>query len=228
MRKAIRKHLNEVKSIISKSYKTNKPVKREIKHFSPGGRKTLPNGHPIQKGGFVKECEDNKNKFTHLNHEYLFNERFELIEAIHTQQYGLAGHRGGIITFSNDVNALSINKNEILSWFSAKIKTINNRLFAKSQLGRLTDKFNLEPEKEFDARTVEGYIGAFSAGNFFLGKYIGDHSKCFDERSLSIEINGISSDALMYFAEEVALAFNQETILVKNMNISKIFLITRR
>lgn len=224
----MRKCLNEAKSIICKPFKANKPMKREIKYFSPDGRKTLPNGHPIQKGGFVKECEDNKNKFTHLNHEYLINERFELIEAIHTQQYGLAGHRGGIITFSNDVDALSVNKNEIINWFSAKIKTINNRLFAKSTLGRLADKFNIEPEKEFDAQTVEGYIGAFSVGNFFSGKYIGDHSKCFDERSLSVEINGISSDALMYFSEEVALAFNQETILVKNMNISKIFLVTRR
>ncbi len=90
---------------------------------------------------------------------------------------------------------------------------------------RLADKFNIEPEKEFDARTVEGYIGAFSVGNFFSGKYVGDHSKCFDERSLSIEINGISSDALMYFAEEVALEFNQETILVKDLNINKIFLV---
>ncbi len=225
MSKEMRKYIDEVKDIINETFKTNKPMKREIKYFSPDGRKTLPNGHPIQKGGFIKECKDNQDKFKHSNFEYLINERFELAEAIHPQQYGLADYRGGIIIFSTDINALSINKNKIVNWFKQKIKTIKNRLFAKSKLSRLVKKYNLEPEKKVDKRDVDDYIGAFSVGNFFSGRYIGDNSKVFDENSLSIEINGISSDALIYFAEEVAMEFNQETVLVKDLNLNKIFLV---
>ncbi len=40
------------------------PIKfGEIKYFHPSGRTTLPDGHPIQKGGFIHECSVNSNSF---------------------------------------------------------------------------------------------------------------------------------------------------------------------
>jgi hypothetical protein len=74
---------------------------------------------------------------------------------------------------------------------------------------------------------IDDYIGAFSIGNFFSGRYIGDNGKVFDESSLSIEINGISSKGLIYLAEEIAREFNQETVLVKDLNSNKIFLVNQ-
>ena len=35
----------------------------EIRYFSPEGHTKIPNGHPLQKAGFLKDCIDNKNKF---------------------------------------------------------------------------------------------------------------------------------------------------------------------
>lgn len=35
----------------------------EIRYFHPSGRIALPNGHPIQKGGFLRECRINSNSF---------------------------------------------------------------------------------------------------------------------------------------------------------------------
>lgn len=49
----------------------------------------------------------------------------------------------------------------------------------------------------------------------------------FDETSLSIEVNGISSNGLIYLAEEVAREFNQETVLVKDLNLNTIFLVNQ-
>jgi len=77
------------------------------------------------------------------------------------------------------------------------------------------------------SETVDDYIGAFSIGNFFSGRYIGDNKKVFNESSLTIEINGISSKGLIYLAEEIAREFNQETVLVNDLNQNKIFLVNQ-
>jgi hypothetical protein len=55
----------------------------EIKYFSPDGRKTVPNGHYIQKAGFIKECVENSKKFKTENYQFLIREDFEIVEEIH-------------------------------------------------------------------------------------------------------------------------------------------------
>ena len=47
------------------------------------------------------------------------------------------------------------------------------------------------------------YIGAYSVGNFFKGKYVGDNGEMFNDKSLSIEINGLSSESLLKLASRV-------------------------
>jgi hypothetical protein len=197
---------------------TNKYTIKEIKYFSTNGD-TLPNGHQIQKAGFIKECNDNSDKFKIANFQYFISKTFELVEALHPEQYGLADYRGGIITFSTDVNAVEFDTNKIINFFKKVYKSIYNRFFAKSKVNNVINKYNDE--------NVEEYIGAFSIGNFFSGRYIGDSGKMFDEKSLSVEINGISTKALFYFAEEIAKEFEQETVLVKDLNADKIFLVDK-
>jgi hypothetical protein len=107
-----------------------------------------------------------------------------------------------------------------------KIKSLKNRLFSKSKLSKVINTFN-STEKKLGDSVVDDYIGAFSIGNFFSGRYIGDNEKVFDESSLSIEINGISTNGLMYLAEEIAKEFDQETVLVKDLNVNKIYLMNQ-
>ena len=60
-------------------------------------------------------------------------------------------------------------------------------------------------------------------GNFFKGKYVGDNGEMYNERSLAIEINGLSSKSLLKVAEMIAQEFMQETVLVKDLNRNKIY-----
>ena len=47
----------------------------------------------------------------------------------------------------------------------------------------------------------------------------------YDENSQTIEVNGISSEGLIFLAEEICKEFQQETVLVKDLNLNKIFLV---
>lgn len=145
--------LNELRTLIKQIIKEERNSKRdfevvEVKYFSPSGIKSIPNGHPIQKGGFIKECVDNSKKFKVDNFQYLIKANFEITEAIHPIQYGLSDYRGGIVIFSTDVNSLEISKNKLFNWFLKKGKTIINRFLSKSKLNKIITKFNLKGDKK--------------------------------------------------------------------------------
>ena len=153
-------------SLMAKLHKRN-PA-REIKYFHPTGG-SMPNGHPIQRGGFIHECQVNM-------------DAYELDETVHPKQYAPAGCRGGIITFSTDV---------------------------------------VGPLNDFSDKC----IGSFSVGSFFKGYYVGDNGKVYDERSVSVEVNGLSSKSLFELAELLCKEFSQKTVLVKNFNTNKMYLV---
>lgn len=133
-----------------------------------------------------------------------------LIEGISPDQYGLDKYKGGCIVFSTDVN---VGKNTIIKWFKNKWKSLMNR-FKKDK--KLTDIISKIKD-----------IGAFSIGNFFKGRYI-SNGKTFDEKSTSIEVLGIPSEILIRLATEIAKAFKQETVLLKDYNTGKNLLIDQR
>ena len=206
-----------------------KPVKTykwvEIKYFSPtDSRNILPDMHPLSKGGFLKECYDNASSFLIDNCQFVIANNGTISEAIHPNQYGLTDYRGGVIVFSTDVNALQVSRYAVINWLSQKFATMRNRLFRKSKLSSVVKRFNMTSDKRVGNSPVEDYVGAFSVGNFFSGHYLADNGKVFNEKSMSIEVNGVSSEALMYLAEEIAKEFHQETVLVKDLNVSKIYL----
>jgi|694.fasta_scaffold138071_2 hypothetical protein len=228
-----RKIENIVRRVLREFSNDKKYRINEIKYFSPNGIKKVPNGHQIQKAGFIKECFENSKKFKIGNNQYFINENFNIIEdftinerSVHPNQYGLSDYRGGMIIFSTEVNSLDVSENKIYNFLMKKIKSLKNRLFSKSKLSKVINTFN-STEKKLGDSVVDDYIGAFSIGNFFSGRYIGDNEKVFDESSLSIEINGISTNGLMYLAEEIAKEFDQETVLVKDLNVNKIYLMNQ-
>ena len=174
---------------------------REIKYFSTDGS-TMPNGIGYQRGNFIHECKVNAEKFI-------------LDEAIHDNQYGLSDYRGGVIVFSTDVNAVNLDKNKIYNKVKQILTTLNQRINTSKIAHKIINKFN---------KYNSEYIGAYSVGNAFKGKYVGDNGEEYDERSTTIEINGLSSDGLLRLAEMIARIFHQETVLVKDFNNMKIYL----
>ena len=190
---------------IEKLFESTNPKKafKEIKYFSRDGS-SMPNGSAIQRGGFLHECRMNK-------------EAFVIEEAIHDQQYGLGDYRGGIIVFSTTVNAVSLDKNKIKNKVKQILATIGQRFNASNISHKIVNKFNKYNE------TGE-YIGAYSVGNAFKGKYVGDNGEQFDERSITIEVGGLSTKGLLRLGEMIAKVFHQETVLIKDMNNFKFYL----
>lgn len=176
----------------------------EIKYFHPSGT-GMPNGCHYQRGGFLNECRINKNNFV-------------LDEGVHGEQYGMKNYRGGIIVFSTDINAVQLDGNKLLNKIRQLVATFNNRFNRGKKIHKAINKFN-----DIVADSEEG-IGAYSVGNFFKGKYVGDNGEMYSEKSLAIEINGLSSRNLLSFAELIAREFMQETVLVKDLNMNKVYL----
>lgn len=191
-----------VKEELDRSFSKRKHI-REVRYFHPSG-KTLPNGSNIQRGGFLNECRQNKNAYT-------------LDEGVHGEQYGLAKFRGGIITFSTDINAIQMSSNAFINKIKQTIETFKQRFGKDKLIHKVITKFNSNSEEE--------YIGAYSVGNFFHGRYVGDNGEMYNEKSLSVEVNGLSSRSLFRLAEYIAETFRQETVLVKDLNNGKIFLV---
>ena len=196
---------NRLKQVITESIRkiiseTNHANWTEVKYFHPQ-RQTMPNGSHYQRGGFIQECRENQNSFI-------------LDEGVHGNQYGMAKYRGGIIVFSTDVNAVELDKNKIINKIKQVITTFKNRLKKDTIIHNVMNKFNDKGGE---------YIGAYSVGNFFKGKYVGDNGEMYNERSLAIEINGLSSESLLKVAEMIAQEFMQETVLVKDLNKNKIY-----
>jgi len=61
----ITRYIKSIFSITSseRRIKKSKFKVSEVIYFSPRGNDAAPNGHPFYNGGFIKECQDNRNKF---------------------------------------------------------------------------------------------------------------------------------------------------------------------
>lgn len=207
MKKTVRLNETEFKKLIKEcvlqvvSDAKRKKIKvNEIQYFHPEGKK-MPNGSHYTRGGFLHEC-------------YLNANAFHLDEGVHPEQYGLAKYRGGVIVFSTDINAVDLDERPFINKIKQIIETIKQRLTRGKKIHQTIFKHNKE-NKEF--------IGAYSVGNFFHGRYIDDKGTKFDEKSLCIEVNGISSKTLLRLAEMICEEFKQQTVLVKDLNINKIY-----
>ncbi len=119
--------------------------------------------------------------------------------------------KGGIIVFSVNVNAIKSSTNKIINYVKNKIETAKNVLFKDKKINSIISDFD----------DVQGV----TIGNFVKGRYKADDGSLYDETSLSIEIIGISTHVLNSIAEQIAKEFTQETVLVKNYEDNKIYLV---
>lgn len=173
----------------------------ELKYFHPSGRETELSGHVIQKGGFFKECEDNKNSFSTTNSQYQIDNKFNLIEGASDLNIS----QSCIIVFPTDTNNIDDWTNIIMTWFSAITESNGNKWYQTSN--------------------NENYVGTFSVGKFFTGEYQSDNGGIFNEKSVTIELSGLNNKGMIAVSKMITDEFNLEAILLKDLERDKIFLV---
>ena len=118
--------------------------------------------------------------------------------------------RGGIIVFSQEVNAIKLSKSKLINFIKQKFETLKNRLTGKSKIDKIADENEL--------------IG-WTVGNYLDGRYKAKNGKMYGEKSLSVEIIGIDTDTLIKIAEQLCDAFMQESVLVKDYSTGRIMFV---
>lgn len=193
-------------------------IVEEIKYFRPDGKDKRPNGVCYYNAGMYKAIEDNEKSFIRMPMtESFLSEDIASVE----DQYGFSKYKGGMIVFALSVNALVdvSEKNRLKAFLKKVYYSTMNHVFKDKTLNKLVKKWN----EEF-GDTPDMYLGALTVGNNFKGKYqSGD--KIYNDKSTSIELGGVPSELLLLFAIEISKTFKQETVLVKDFNTNKIFLV---
>ncbi|MCQ2303281.1 MAG: hypothetical protein MJZ94_11755 [Bacteroidales bacterium] len=118
-----------------------------------------------------------------------------------------------MIVLPMDVNAVELSRNALMDKVKRIVMTYGNSL----RKGRVV-------RKPLNGKGTE-HIGAYSVGESFTGKFIGDKGEVYGEKSLSVEVSGLSGRSLLRLAEMLADVFMQETVLVKDLNTGKIYLV---
>ena len=139
--------------------------------------------------------------------------------AISPEQFGMAENAGGMIVFSSDVNSYQLSENEAENAKQQQYLTDFQRSFAEGIAEGLVKDFVSEYNKE-----GQGY----TFGKGFTGHYVDKKGNAFDENSATLELTGIPSNELIKLAENIAWAFFQETVLVKDYNNGKVYLVDGR
>lgn len=194
---------------IHKAYKWSR-----IKYFSKDGQ-SMPNGHSIQKGGFLQACAANADSFWVHNCQYFIDNDFKLVanvdEAKVPEPCNRPNFRGGIIVFRSDTH---ISDTEIIDWVTVKLKRMPNHFF--------TPKTSLKTVSKIKNKSCD-CVGFFSIGNLFKGSYATDNGIVFNEQSNTIEVNGLSAKGFIRFSEELAEVYKQDCFLIKDFNKSRLF-----
>lgn len=171
--------------------------KTEIKHFHPEG-KSMPNGSNFQRGGYLNDCKNNFNSFV-------------LDDGVYAKQHSVSKCSGGIIVFP-----VSANLGQSLSNYDAFLSAI--RLFIETHKS-LFHKEGIIPFLNF-----RGSVRAYSIGEFFKGRYVTSNGELFNESSVCIEIDGLSSKSLFQICEMISEQFQQKTVLIKDLTKNMIYL----
>ncbi|MBQ0030400.1 MAG: hypothetical protein KBT32_08190 [Bacteroidales bacterium] len=167
---------------------------REIKYFHPNGR-TMPNGCHYQRGGFLKECRENKKLFI-------------IDEKEHSKLNWKTKTCGAIIVFATD----SCNDD-----IENKIWQVISSLADKWNFMSINDSIDLDSIVGMDCTRT------YSIGHFFQGRYVGKNGKIYNGDSVCVAVNGLSCRNLKILAEKLTMA-STHPVLVKDLNSDKVYL----
>jgi len=75
----------------------------------------------------------------------------------------------------------------------------------------------------------KSYVGGFSINKSFFGKFTdNDTENVFNEKSVTIEALGMSSSILTLLAAQFATDRKQETVLVRDFNLDRFYLVSSK
>lgn len=119
--------------------------------------------------------------------------------------------RGGIITFSTDMNSTKLSENAFVNFLKQKLLTVVNRITAMQKIDTVAKNFTLK---------------GWTVTKGLHGKYIDRKSGIvFDEKSLSVELVGITTEVLLDVAAELCEEFKQQSVLVKSYENNDIWFV---
>ena len=179
-----------------------KPVEAKVKYKALGARNLM---EALQLNGF----SINRNNDTSAKTAFIdLGNDIELSEVVSYE----FGEKGGIIVFSVNVNALQLSKIKVVRLIKNAVATFKNKLFKDRKINKVLSQYD--------------EVYGVTIGNFVKGRYKSEtNGSMYDESSLSIEIIGITPDVLNRVAEDLAKEFKQETVLVKNYEDNRIYLV---
>ena len=150
-------------------------IVKEIKYFHPSGL-GMPNGHAIQRGGFIRECQLN-------------SEAYGFDESIHPKgDMQQRGCLGGVIVCPADLQFT-----QGLYGVSSFLKHNRAQIFCRSFWTRLFGKKRDEIVLDYNDFVNEG---------IFKGHYLNrETGEMYDSHSATFEISGLSSTELLALAK---------------------------
>ena len=122
----------------------------------------------------------------------------------------MENEKGWVIIFSTDVNAIELSPNKVKNWIHQKFSTYRNRLKSSSIIDKIANKNQL--------------VG-WTIGHYFDGRYRANNGLNYGENSLSLEIVGVDFNTLVKIAEEICVAFKQESILLHDFSSGRILFV---
>lgn len=135
------------------------------------------------------------------------------------QQHIEFSERGGIITFSGEVNAVRLHKNKLLNLVAQKVLTFRQGK-QKYQARVITN--TLQDTLPSSKKSMG--IG-YTLGKQFKGVYVSASGEVFNEKSLTLEIIGLNSAELEALAIDLCKNFYQQSVLVKDYSSGEIYFV---
>ena len=144
--------------------------------------------------------------------------RLGLREALNDEQW-FEDSKGGMIIFSTDFNVdPDASEKSIAKKIMFKTKSWFRTQFQRFFKNRIANKY-------LDGHFKDNPYAGWTIGNFYKGRYTSDAGKKMDEKSTTIELLGIESEELVDIATDICKTFGQETVLLKDYNKNKIFVV---
>ena len=175
---------------------------RAVEYFSQDGS-PMPNGVYSHRGWFLRECRDNRGAFV-------------LDAEVHGKGQNPAGRRGGVIVSAEEGGGVRPGGETLGSWLERHVGIFARRYNADGMLQKILKGLGRHNEPE-------DYTVRYVVGNAFRGAYAGDGGERYGGASVTVEVDGLSSEALLRLAEMTARVFGQETVLVKDLNADRIY-----
>lgn len=115
------------------------------------------------------------------------------------------------ITFSTDVNSVTLSSNPVINALKQRILSMKNRRHAESIIDRIAANLS---------------INGWTIQSGLRGKYRDSNGKVFTENSARIDLVGVEADKAEYLARLLCREFKQESVLMCTVDYQSVDFVT--